>query len=127
MYTLLKTVHVLTAALTLLSFALRGVWMLRDSPMLWRRWVKIAPHVIDTILLASAIALMIQIQQYPGTQAWLSAKVVAIVLYIILGSIALRRGRTKTIQTTAWLGAIAVYAYIVAVALTHRALPFTSL
>ena len=127
MYTLLKTVHVLTAVLTLLSFALRGVWMLRDSPMLWRRWVKITPHVIDTVLLASAIALMIQIQQYPGTQAWLSAKVVAIVLYIILGSIALKRGRTKAIRNKAWLAAIAVYAYIVAVALTHRALPFPSL
>lgn len=127
MYTLLKTIHVLTAVLTLVSFSLRGVWMLRGSPMLWRRWVKIVPHVIDAILLASAIALMVQIHQYPGTQAWLTAKVVAIVIYIVLGSIALKRGRTKAMQGTAWVGALAVYAYILAVALTHRAMPFLSL
>ncbi len=97
--------------------------MLRGSSMLWQRWVKIAPHVIDAILLASAIALMVQIQQYPGRQAWLTAKVVAIVAYIVLGSIALKRGRTKAMRATAWLGALAVYAYIVTVALTHRAMP----
>ena len=127
MYSLLKTIHMSTALLTLVSFSLRGVWMLRDSPMLWRRWVKIVPHVIDAILLASAVALMVQIHQYPGTQAWLSAKVVAIVIYIVLGSIALKRGRTKAIRITAWLGALTVYAYIVTVALTHRAMPFLTL
>jgi uncharacterized membrane protein SirB2 len=127
MYTLLKTIHVLTAVLTLVSFSLRGVWMLRGSPTLGRRWVKIVPHVIDAILLASAIALMVQIHQYPGTQVWLTAKVVAVVIYIVLGSIALKRGRTKAMRTTAWLGALAVYAYIVAVALTHRAMPLLNL
>ncbi|MDX1488691.1 MAG: SirB2 family protein [Acidiferrobacterales bacterium] len=127
MYTLLKTIHMSTAVLTLMSFLLRGVWMLRASSMLGRRWVRIVPHVIDAILLASAIALMVQIRQYPGTQAWLTAKVVAVVIYIVFGSVALKRGRTKVMRTTAWLGALAVYAYILMVALTHHPMPFLKL
>ena len=95
--------------------------------MLGRRWVRIVPHVIDAILLASAIALMVQIRQYPGTQAWLTAKVVAVVIYIVFGSVALKRGRTKVMRTTAWLGALAVYAYILMVALTHHPMPFLKL
>jgi hypothetical protein len=70
----LKTIHLTCAVLTFISFSVRGVWMLADSDMLQRAWVKVAPHVIDTVLLASAIGLTIQIRQYPGSEAWLTAK-----------------------------------------------------
>jgi uncharacterized membrane protein SirB2 len=79
----LKTIHLTCAVLTFISFSVRGVWMLADSDMLQRAWVKVAPHVIDTVLLASAIGLTIQIRQYPGSEAWLTAKLVALVLYIV--------------------------------------------
>lgn len=124
MYALLKGTHVACAALTFLSFLVRGMWMLAGSALLERRSVRIVPHVIDALLLASAIGLMLILQQYPGTHGWLSAKVLALVLYVVLGSVALRRGRTLAGRTAAFVAALTVFAYIVAVALTRKALPF---
>jgi uncharacterized membrane protein SirB2 len=123
MYDIVKTIHVGCAALTLVSFSLRGVWMLYWPTMLKRAAVRIVPHVIDAVLLASAIVLMLQTRQYPGTHAWLTVKIVAVVIYIVLGSVALKRGPTRAIRLSAWLGALATYGYIVAVALTHDAFP----
>ena len=119
MYYLIKFAHQLCAFASFTLFAVRGVWMLRDSAQLSRRWVRILPHVVDTLLLASAIALTLILHQYPLTHAWLSAKVLALLLYIGLGLIALRYGRSKRVRATAWIGAMTVVAYIVSVALSH--------
>ena len=127
MYEIVKIVHVGCAALTLVSFSLRGIWMLHWPEMLKRAAVRIVPHVIDAVLLASAIVLMIQTRQYPLAQAWLTAKIAAVVVYIVLGSVALKRGRTRAIRIGAWVGALATYGYIVAVALTHDVLPLRML
>ncbi|MEE8288070.1 MAG: SirB2 family protein, partial [Nitrosomonadaceae bacterium] len=116
-YAELKIIHVVSAIFSYLLFTLRGVWMMQDSPILQRRWVKILPHVIDTVLLASAIALVTMIQQYPGMNTWLSAKIGGILLYIILGMMALRFGKTRKIKTIAWITAQIVFFYIVLVAL----------
>ncbi len=124
MYALLKGTHVACAALTFVSFSVRGVWMLTGSALLERQWVRIVPHVIDALLLVSAIGLMLIVHQYPGTDGWLSAKILALVLYIVLGSAALRRGRTLAVRASAFVGALAVFVYIVAVALTRNPLPF---
>lgn len=123
MYEIAKLVHVGCAALTLVSFSLRGVWMLYWPGMLKRAAVKIVPHVVDAVLLASAIVLMIQTQQYPPAQTWLTAKILAVLVYIVLGSVALKRGRTRAIRVSTWLAALATYSYIVAVALTRDAFP----
>jgi uncharacterized membrane protein SirB2 len=80
--------------------------------------------VIDTVLLASAIALAITIRQYPFVADWLTAKVLALVLYVALGTIALKRAKSKRARVAAWLAAQGVFAYIVAVALTHSPLPW---
>lgn len=119
-YPLLKTVHVSSVALTLALFVLRGGWMLADSP--WRHWrvMRILPHVVDTILLASAVALVVVVQQYPFVDPWLTAKVCALLVYIGLGTIALKRGRTRTIRLLALLAALLVFAYIVSVAISHN-------
>jgi uncharacterized membrane protein SirB2 len=119
----LKTLHVTCAVLTLSGFTLRAVWMLRASPMLTRPWVRVLPHIIDTTLLVSAMLLAWQLQQYPLAQAWLTAKVIGLLLYIVLGSIALKRGKTRGIRMAAWLAATAVFLYIVAVAVTHTPWP----
>lgn len=121
MYETIKLIHVTSAVLSISGFFVRGLWMLAESPRLRERWVRIAPHVVDTILLASAIYLAVTIEQYPGANDWLTAKVVALVFYVVLGSIGLKRGRTKPIRVVAWLGALAAFAYIVAVALTRNA------
>jgi len=119
-YAALKIIHVVSAIFSYLLFTLRGVWMMQDSPILQRRWVKILPHVIDTVLLASAIALVTMIQQYSGMNTWLSAKIGGILLYIILGMMALRFGKTRKIKTIAWITAQIVFFYIVLVALTKN-------
>ncbi|MBE0620177.1 MAG: SirB2 family protein [Burkholderiales bacterium] len=123
-YTLLKYLHVGCVALSGAGFMLRGAWMMRASPMLARRWVRIAPHVVDTVLLASAIALAILIGQYPLAHGWLTAKVLGLVAYIALGSIALRRGHTRRVRIAAFCAALLVFAYIVAVAMTKSVLPY---
>jgi uncharacterized membrane protein SirB2 len=119
----LKAVHVGCAAISLAGFVARGIGMLRGSAWRQRRWVKIAPHVVDTLLLVSAIGLMLATGQYPYVHSWLTAKLLALVGYVVLGSIALNYGPTKTVRTGAWLAALAVFGYIVVVAVTRQAVP----
>lgn len=122
-YLLLKHLHMSCAALSGALFLLRGLWMLQDSPRLGQRWVRTLPHLIDTALLASAVTLAAWSAQYPLAQPWLTAKVCALLLYIVLGSVALKRGRSKGIRAAAFLAALATFAYIVAVALSKNPLP----
>jgi len=117
-YALLKMVHVGSAVVSLGLFVVRGMWMMASPQLLDRRWVRIVPHVIDTVLLASAIALAVMIGNYPGTHGWLTAKVLGLVVYIVLGSIALKRGRTRAVRVSAFFAALAVFGYIVTVAIT---------
>ncbi len=126
MILLLKHLHVTCVVLSISGFLVRGVWMMQESPWLQKKWVRVAPHVIDTILLGSAILLAMQIQQYPFVQNWLTAKVLALIAYIVIGAIGLKYGRTKKIRIAAWLVAIAIFVYIVLVALTHQVLPFVA-
>jgi uncharacterized membrane protein SirB2 len=118
-FTLLKAVHVAAVTISYALFFLRGVCMIADSPLLTQRWLRIAPHVNDTVLLVAGIWTAILIRQYPGTHAWLSAKLVALVIYILLGMLALKPGRGRTHRIAAWCAAQGVFAYIVAVALTR--------
>ena len=122
-YEVIKSLHIATALLSIFGFTVRGVWMMQSSSMMQQRWVKIAPHINDTILLLSAIVLVIISSQYPGPTAWINAKIVALIFYIVLGIIALKRGKTKTIRVTAWCSAILVFAYILAVAISKNVLP----
>ena len=117
-YLTVKTLHMIAAALTISGFVLRGAWMLRDSPLLDRRIVRVAPHVVDALFLATGIALILILNLPVLSQPWLLAKLVALVFYVVLGSIALRRGRTKRTRAIAFVLALAVFAYIVGVALS---------
>lgn len=101
--------------------------MLRDSRLLHRRWVKFVPHVVDTLLLASAIALAWQLGISPFSAPWLGAKIVALLFYIVIGAYALKRGRTKRIRIIAWLAAQLAFFYIVSVAVTHNPAPWLTL
>lgn len=121
-YVLLKHLHVSCVVLSGTGFFLRGLLMLRQAPLLRARWVRVAPHVIDTLLLASAVALVVVTRQYPWEAYWVAAKIAALLAYIGLGMVALRRGRTGRTRVTAWFAAMACFAYIVAVALTRSPL-----
>lgn len=89
------------------------------------RWLRVVPHAVDTLLLVSAIALAVIIRQYPFIDAWLSAKVIVLCLYIGLGFVALHKGKSKTTRLFAWLAAQAAFAYIVLVAINHNPFPWT--
>lgn len=121
-YLAIKHLHVTCAALSITLFIIRGFWMLRGSPLLQRRWVKIVPHLVDTVLLASALVLVFWSHQYPFVQSWLTAKVIALVVYIGLGTVALKRGKSRGVRIAAFVGALAVFAYIVKVAVTRQVL-----
>ena len=120
-YLLIKHLHITLAVVSGSFFLLRGLWMLGESPMLRQRWVRTLPHVVDTLLLASALVLVVWSGQYPFGQNWLTAKVLALVAYIGLGTLALKRGKTPNVRRFALLAALATFAYIVAVALTRQA------
>jgi len=117
-YEMLKMIHVGSVIVSYTLFFLRGVWLMQASQKLRQRWVKILPHVVDTILLTSAIALASTIQQNPIDNSWLTAKVAGLLLYIGLGMIAIRFGKTRRTKIMAWIAAQCVFIYIVLVALT---------
>lgn len=121
MYLTLKHLHVTFVVLSGLGFFVRGIWMLADSPRMRARWVRIWPHVVDTGLLASALGLAYISGQYPFAQGWLTAKVVGLVAYIVCGTMALKRGRTKPVRAAFFVVSLLIFAYIVGVALTRNA------
>ena len=123
-FTVLKMIHITTAAVSYALFFVRGIWMINGSPRLSERWARIVPHVNDTLLLAAAIWMTVLTHQYPGTHAWLTAKLAALLVYIGLGTVALKRGKTQRMRIAAWLVAQAVFFYIIAVALTRNPLPW---
>lgn len=120
----LKVIHVSCAVLSIGGFSLRGYWMLSGNALLDKRIAKTLPHIIDTLLLASAIGMLFIWQTSPFEFTWLGAKVLALLAYIGLGMVALRFGRTRQVRILAWTSALVVAAYIVSVALNKSALGF---
>ncbi|HEY8609043.1 MAG TPA: SirB2 family protein [Noviherbaspirillum sp.] len=121
-YLALKHIHMSFAVLSGLLFLTRGMLMLGGSALLQKRLLRIAPHVIDTLLLASALVLVVLGNQYPFVQDWLTAKVLALVGYIAFGAIALRQGRPKPVRAFAFVTALLLFAYILKVAITKQVL-----
>lgn len=122
MLPIIKQIHLLTAALSFLGFFIRGVWMLTDSALLQAKLTKILPHIIDTLLLATGITMVVMKSLSLGTDTWLIAKIVALIAYIIIGTIAIKRGKTKTVRTVAWVVAMSIFVYIYLVARSHSAM-----
>lgn len=122
-YLAVKLAHFTLALLSVGFFALRATWSVFDAPLLNARWVRISPHIIDTLLLASAVYLVVASGQYPIQQPWLTAKLAALVVYILLGTLAIRRGTTPLIRGICALLALVVFAYMVAVATRRSPLP----
>ena len=122
-YVALKHLHVACVMLSGLGFCLRGWWMLRESPLRQHRLTRILPHVVDSLLLGSAVTMAWMSGQYPFVNAWLTAKLFGLVAYILLGMMALKRGRTMTIRARYFGLAVLAYLYIVSVALTRSPLP----
>ncbi|MCK4865222.1 MAG: SirB2 family protein [Gammaproteobacteria bacterium] len=116
---MIKLIHMSTAFISISLFLLRGFWVFRESPMMTKKWVKILPHVNDTILLTTATLLAINIQQYPFVHAWLTTKVTALIVYIVFGMFALKRAKEMKNKVVFFILALLTFSYIVGVALTR--------
>ncbi|HMU86254.1 MAG TPA: SirB2 family protein [Agitococcus sp.] len=114
-YVIFKHVHMTAVALSGLLFMVRGLWLLQGSTQLQAKWVKITPHVIDTLLLVSAIAMLVVSQQFP---AWVHVKITLLIVYIGLGLMAFKKAKTQGQKLTFLLAAVAVYVFLISVALT---------
>ncbi|TDF42303.1 invasion protein [Alteromonadaceae bacterium M269] len=106
MYAAIKHLHLTAVALSVLLLVLRFIWLQRSSDMLQKKWVKIVPHAIDTVLLLSAATLCVLIAQYPFVHGWITEKFIAVIIYIFMGFVALKIGKTKRTQWIGFVGAI---------------------
>ncbi|MDP6435823.1 MAG: SirB2 family protein [Gammaproteobacteria bacterium] len=122
LFIIVRTVHLITITVTICGFVLRGIWMLKGSPLLKALPVRILPHVNDTILLISAVWTATFVEQYPLVNGWLTAKMLGLLAYIVLGAIALSYGRTRQIRIRAFVGALLCFSYVVLVAATRNPL-----
>ena len=118
-YFLLKHLHVTCVVISIILFVLRGSLELLGRP--WRHWLvlRVVPHVIDTLLLGTALWMAWRIGQYPFVHGWLTAKVLALLAYIVFGMRALGKSTPQAQRLPFFLGALVSVGYIVGVALTH--------
>jgi uncharacterized membrane protein SirB2 len=126
MYLALKNLHVGFAILSISGFLLRAYWMTQDSKLLQQRVVRILPHIVDAAFLITGIGLILLLQLSLMQSPWLVAKLAALVAYVVLGSIALKRGRTLRIRLIALVFAVLTFAYIVGVAIYKSPMSFLS-
>ncbi len=110
--------------ISLSLFILRGIWVFRESTMMSKKWVKIVPHINDSVLLISAIFLTVELQQYPFVDTWLTVKFIALIIYILLGMFALKRAKSMKNKVLFFILALLTFAYIISVALTRMPLWF---
>lgn len=118
-YTALKATHMSCALVSFVLFFTRGIWVFSDPGRMQSAWVRVVPHVVDSLLLFSAIGLVLVTNQYPGELIWLNVKIACLLLYIGLGMAAFRFLRDRRAKFIAWLLALATFVYIVLVAVTR--------
>lgn len=121
-YLALRHAHIGFAILSVSLFTLRGCLMLAQSPHVNSAWLKYPSYLIDTLLLTFALMLMSVIRQYPFGNGWLTMKVALLVVYVVLGSIALKGGRTRRIRIAALVAALLTVGFLVTVARAHHPL-----
>ena len=125
-YMEIRLVHISAVVASGILFFIRGLGVYFGG-----RWAMAAPvryvsYMIDTTLLTAALMLMTIVQQYPFVHGWLTVKIILLILYIVLGTFALKRGETRVIRLGCWFAALAVYGFIITVARTHHPLGFLS-
>jgi uncharacterized membrane protein SirB2 len=120
---ILKNIHMICALLSITGFGARSFLKFNHSALLSQRWLRITPHIIDTLLLLSAILLVYVLHLNPLQQPWLLAKIIALVGYIFLGLVTLRIAKSTAVRVGSFIAALLVFVYIIAVAKTHLVIP----
>jgi len=121
-YLALRHAHIGFAILSVSLFTLRGCLMLAESTLVHSAWLRYPSYAIDTLLLTAALMLTSVVHQYPFGNGWLTMKVALLVVYVMLGSIALKRGRTRSMQVAAYFAALLTVAFLYTVARAHNPL-----
>jgi uncharacterized membrane protein SirB2 len=117
-YSTIKLIHQSAVALSLTGFFVRGAASLLGASWTGSRAAKTLPHLVDTVLLVSAVSLAWMLRLHPGNASWILAKVIGLVVYVFLGMVALRTGRSRLVKAAAWAAALVVASWIVSVAIT---------
>ncbi|HET8877706.1 MAG TPA: SirB2 family protein [Casimicrobiaceae bacterium] len=125
-YATLKLIHQSAVAISFAGFFARGIGMLRDAAWVKHRLAKTLPHLVDTVLIVSALWLAWILRLTPSNAPWIGAKIAGLFVYIGIGMVALRFGRTKGVRASAWILAMLVFAWIVSVAITKDPRGFVS-
>jgi uncharacterized membrane protein SirB2 len=118
-YPQIKLVHIACVVASGGLFVVRGLLVQSGSPLGNHALLRFPSYAIDTVLLAAAFMLMSLLRAWPGVQAWLTVKVLLVLVYVVLGSLALRRGRTPGVRRACFLAALAVFLFIVGIARRH--------
>lgn len=123
MYMALKHTHLMLVGISLALLLLRFALSLRGSAWLERKFLKVVPHVVDTLLLLSAIGMMLMISQYPFVTPWLTEKLIGVLAYIAMGFMALK-GRTLLLRCFGLAGALGWLLLLAKVAITKQPVLF---
>ena len=121
-YPQIKAVHIAAVIASGLLFLVRGAAVQQGATWAMAAPLRYLSYLIDTLLLTAALMLATILHQYPFVQGWLTAKVLLLVCYVVLGSFALKRGRTRAVRTSCLIAALLVYLYIVSIARAHHPL-----
>jgi len=121
---MLKSLHITLAYLTVVGFVVRGIWAIVESPLREQKWVRVAPHIIDTLLLSIGVIMVLRIGA-SFTDGWLAAKMMALLGYILFGIVTLRAS-SKVVKITAFAASLACVAYIFAVAFSRSPFPLAA-
>lgn len=124
MYLSIKMLHISCAVISISGFIFRSMLVINASTYAQNRWIKVSPHIIDTVLLGSAVYLAINSQQYPIANTWLTAKIIGLLLYIGFGMIVMRFGTSLRQQLFGFVMALLSFSYIASVALTRNPIPW---
>ena len=117
---ILKHSHMLFAMISVALFTLRFALLMTKSDKRDARWLKIAPHVIDTILFVLGIVMMVQLSLYPGSVSWMTEKLLAVIAYIYTGCYTLKLARNNTMRVIGYLGAMGWVILIARIAMTKE-------
>lgn len=120
LYTQIKLLHIVAVSISGSLFVVRAIAVQRDKAWAMARSIRYCSYAVDTVLLTAAVLLMVIVHEYPGADCWLTIKLALVVVYIALGTLALKRASTRGTQRLCALGALLVFAMIVGVAIMHH-------
>jgi uncharacterized membrane protein SirB2 len=116
-YAQIKAVHVVAVLLSGALFLTRGL-LVQAGRQRWAMYgpVRYASYGIDTVLLTAALMLVTMLPGAMFANHWLGLKIALLVVYVALGTFALKRAQTPRGRVFAFAAALCVYATMIGIA-----------